>query len=221
MSDDLSKMQRVERILLDDDPTDISSAIVNYRAVMDSIKQSENVKINTLSVVRTPLSEPTGANKTLDGETTPLCHLQEIKELRNVIGDMSTEIDRLNSKIESSPNSTSIPQKQATGTVNRILVVMNGGEKLKYPLFKNSMTIGRSSENDIQLATEYVSRIHARITNKDSGAFIEDLNSRNGVVVNSKKVGLIKLSNGDMVSIGKMQFKFIDLMQADSVEGQA
>ena len=76
------------------------------------------------------------------------------------------------------------------------------------------MTIGRGPENDIQVANEFMSRVHARIVSDANGAAIEDLNSRNGLVVNSKKIGCPhQLRNGDLVSLGKMQFKFIDLAE--------
>ncbi len=64
-----------------------------------------------------------------------------------------------------------------------------------------------------------MSRVHARINSDTNGASIEDLNSRNGLVVNSKKIKCQQqLHNGDMVSLGKMQFKFIDLAEKPIAE---
>ncbi len=81
------------------------------------------------------------------------------------------------------------------------------------------MTIGRGPENDIQVANEFMSRVHARILSDKNGASIEDLNSRNGLIVNSKKIKCPQqLCNGDLVSLGKMQFKFIDLAEEREAE---
>ncbi len=232
MSDDLSKPHRIQGTLADGDPTDCSpiSDVRNDGASQDGA-QLGDAALNRISATLNKAMGPTEPNRTsVDTEVTLARQTRVIADLRRLIGTMSSEIERLNSLIVQTPEpaATIAPPKTSTiappktlGSVNRILVVLNGSQKLKYPLFKASMTIGRSPENDIQIATEYVSRVHARITSNETGAAIEDLNSRNGVVVNSNKVGRKQLRNGDLVALGKMQFKFIDLMEADSGEGQA
>ncbi|MEE9135437.1 MAG: FHA domain-containing protein, partial [Gammaproteobacteria bacterium] len=62
---------------------------------------------------------------------------------------------------------------------------------------------------------------HARILTDSSGAIIEDMNSKNGVTVNGQNVQLRRLKNGDVVDVGKIHFKFIDLMDDDAGEGTA
>ena len=105
--------------------------------------------------------------------------------------------------------------------INRLLISTNGENVVKYPLYKEALTIGRTPENDIQVRTQFVSRHHANVISDDRGAIIEDLGSKNGVLVNSRRVRRKRLQNGDLVDIGKMQFKFIDLMDENSGEGHA
>lgn len=73
----------------------------------------------------------------------------------------------------------------------------------KAPLLKTETTIGRSASCDVVLDSALVSRRHARILMSDAGLFIEDLGSRNGIIVNGTLVrGSARLSVGDRLRIG-------------------
>jgi pSer/pThr/pTyr-binding forkhead associated (FHA) protein len=74
------------------------------------------------------------------------------------------------------------------------------------------MTIGRSSECDIQILTHFVSREHARLTIGRDGVVIEDLGSTNGVFVNSVRVDRHELRHSDLVTVGETQFRFLETM---------
>jgi pSer/pThr/pTyr-binding forkhead associated (FHA) protein len=75
-----------------------------------------------------------------------------------------------------------------------------GGE---YPLGEGQeIVIGRSSELDMVLVEEMVSRKHARIALADGVITIEDLGSTNGTFVNGEKVDHGTLKEGDRVLIG-------------------
>jgi two-component system, cell cycle response regulator len=71
------------------------------------------------------------------------------------------------------------------------------------------LTIGRSSQCDIQIDDENVSRKHAEISFRDGLVWLTDLQSTNGSYVNSKRVSEIPLNDGDLVLIGRVLFKFI------------
>jgi len=237
MSDDLPKKHKPECELKDEDPTD-QSPIPDFAtggdtpdAQVDAGHQPTQTKLTAIPGGRRngETSQNDETRQALQESNEMLARQkQEISELRDAIASMSEEIKRLHTSIsEQSQTAAPAPStpepviNPAPGAVNRLLVVISGGQRLKYPLFKDSMTIGRSPENDIQVATQFVSRVHARLTSDSRGATIEDLNSRNGVVVNSRKVSKKRLRNGDLIALGKVQFKFIDLMEDDSGEGQA
>ena len=105
--------------------------------------------------------------------------------------------------------------------VTRVMVTVNSDRAVKYPLYKDVMTIGRSADSDIRIRRQYISRHHARL-HQDAGAtYIEDLGSKNGVRVNAAPIDRQQLRDGDLVDIGRLQFRFIDLMASRGVEGNA
>lgn len=82
-----------------------------------------------------------------------------------------------------------------------------GGE---YPLAEGQeIVIGRSSELDMVLVEEMVSRKHARIALADGTINIEDLGSTNGTFVNGEKVQQGTLREGDRVLIGTNILKVV------------
>jgi len=82
-----------------------------------------------------------------------------------------------------------------------------GGE---YPLAEGQeIVIGRSSELDMVLVEEMVSRKHARIALADGTISIEDLGSTNGTFVNGEKVQQGTLREGDRVLIGTNILKVV------------
>jgi hypothetical protein len=75
------------------------------------------------------------------------------------------------------------------------------------------IVIGRSSELDMVLVEEMVSRKHARIALTEGVISIADLGSTNGTFVNGEKVDEGTLKEGDRVLIGTNILKVISLAQ--------
>jgi hypothetical protein len=69
--------------------------------------------------------------------------------------------------------------------------------------------IGRSSDLDMVLVEDMVSRKHARIGMQGDQIFIEDLGSTNGTFVNGEKIKRARLKEGDRVLIGTSILKLI------------
>src|SRR5262249_10890796 len=75
-----------------------------------------------------------------------------------------------------------------------------GGE---FPLPEwGEIVIGRSSELDMVLVEDMVSRRHAKISVSDGEIYLQDLGSTNGSFVNGEKVTRARLSEGDRILIG-------------------
>src|SRR6478735_4483281 len=89
----------------------------------------------------------------------------------------------------------------------RVLVRQEGGADVVYRLARRT-TIGRTAENDIQVDTTFVSRHHAVLLSSADHCIVEDLNSTNGVLVNGRRVGRHILQDGDMVTVGKTEFRY-------------
>ncbi len=82
-----------------------------------------------------------------------------------------------------------------------------GGE---FPLKGDKqLIIGRSSELDIVLVEDMVSRKHAKITLSAGKITIEDLGSTNGTFVNGEKVKTQRLKEGDRILVGTSILKLI------------
>jgi chromosome segregation ATPase len=92
--------------------------------------------------------------------------------------------------------------------VTRLLIGNIEGQELRFPLFKDKLTIGRTVHNDIQLKAQYVSRRHAVVVTEDDRTRIVDWGSKNGIYVNGKRVSEKALKNGDRVTVGTAEFKF-------------
>jgi hypothetical protein len=85
-----------------------------------------------------------------------------------------------------------------------------GGE---FPLRMNrEIVIGRSSELDMVLVEDMVSRRHAKITTTADELFIQDLGSTNGTFVNGEKiVGQVRIHEGDRILVGTSIIRLVTL----------
>src|ERR1700747_2224916 len=82
-----------------------------------------------------------------------------------------------------------------------------GGE---FPVLPDKqILIGRSSDLDMVLVEDMVSRKHARIAMQQDQIWIEDLGSTNGTFVNGEKIKRARLKEGDRVLIGTSILKVI------------
>lgn len=89
-----------------------------------------------------------------------------------------------------------------------------GGE---FPLEMDSeVVIGRSSELDMVLVEDMVSRRHARITTYGGEIFIEDFGSTNGSFVNGEKITKSRLKEGDRILVGTNIIKLVHRDADDS-----
>jgi len=94
----------------------------------------------------------------------------------------------------------------------RPLAVLEAPDGTAYPVSKPSVKIGRASTNDICIRREFISRTHARLVVREIGAIIEDVGSKNGILVNSEPVDRRLLVDGDIVSLGgKLNLKYVEL----------
>lgn len=98
------------------------------------------------------------------------------------------------------------------------LVALGGEEIGATYAIGTHLIVGRSSECDLQVTDDSLSRQHARIYPRNTGLFvIEDLQSRNGTWVNGERVGTHELRDGDRIQIGRRMWKFV---WRDEIEAQ-
>jgi type II secretory pathway predicted ATPase ExeA len=92
------------------------------------------------------------------------------------------------------------PQEQLP--VGRLVLTLKGATVTEVYLVPGRCVIGRTSDNDLQVESKYVSRHHAQVTTSSDGSWIEDLNSTNGIFVRGKRVRRHRFAEGDVVKIG-------------------
>jgi diguanylate cyclase (GGDEF)-like protein len=78
----------------------------------------------------------------------------------------------------------------------------------RFDLVGDELIIGRSSDADIQVDRDSVSRRHARLSHGEGGWQIADLQSTNGTYVNDAPVRERVLSDGDYLKIGNAIFRY-------------
>ncbi len=76
-------------------------------------------------------------------------------------------------------------------------------------LDKKRLSIGRKPQNDIQIDSLAISGNHAAIVTILNDAFLEDLNSTNGTLVNGHPIKKHILRNNDIIELGKYRLKYM------------
>lgn len=92
----------------------------------------------------------------------------------------------------------------------RIVLASEGLTLAELPLRVGRAIIGRTSDNDLQIDSRYVSRHHCQVVTTPDSCVIEDLNSTNGIYVRARRVRRHTLSHGDVVTIGKHELRYVD-----------
>ena len=91
----------------------------------------------------------------------------------------------------------------------KLILSMEGQVLKEIPLSKERITIGRKAQNDVQIDNLAVSGEHAVIVSIMDDAFLEDLGSTNGTMVNGKAVKKHFLQDNDVVELGKYKLKYV------------
>ena len=148
-------------------------------------------------------------NCLLEELTKKTDQIESIGELEDVIHDID---DRMSERLREQP----APDAPDRERVSRLLIGTVDGQEVRFPLFKDRLTIGRTGDNDIQLKAPYISRRHAVVVSDRGAARVVDWGSRNGVYVNSKRITEHFLVSGDVVTIGTSQFRYEERPKPDA-----
>jgi chromosome segregation ATPase len=119
----------------------------------------------------------------------------------NVLGRLQTSIEKLGTVPAPAPGPTA---QDYTAE----LVRTDGGRHLTFPLGRRTR-IGRATGCDLQIDSQSVSRNHALILKGPRELIVEDLNSTNGVLLNGKKVSRHLMKDGDVLTVGEIQFRCV------------
>ena len=101
--------------------------------------------------------------------------------------------------------------RQARPPVARVVLSLKGQRISESLLVPGRFVIGRTSDNDLQIDSKFVSRHHAQLVTSEEGTVLEDLNSTNGVYLNARRVRRHRLAEGDVVRIGMHELSYARL----------
>jgi len=138
-------------------------------------------------------------------------------ELANALGEIEEVIQDIDERLsEHKSKINRVERTPSAERVSRLLIGTVNNLTLRFPLFKKSLTIGRTRDNDIQINAVCVSRRHAVIQTDSGVTRIIDWGSKNGVQVNSASVSEHFLCHGDTIIIGNVRFCYEERKKRDS-----
>ena len=170
-----------------------------------------------LALVRTELQRETERAKALDATQQKLA--LELERTRGALDERELQIRRLErraianaqtlSRIRAEGECVSSPPSEALQfpADGATLVPLDDSDAPALRLGPHT-TIGRAAESDLCLKDSSISRRHAVVTIGPNGAFIEDIRSVNGVIVNRQRIRHARLADGDVVELGMKRFRF-------------
>ena len=100
------------------------------------------------------------------------------------------------------------PPQASAGAASFVAIAGEGVIGRRFPVGQQ-LTIGRSADNDIVLADNFVSHHHVTIYQRDHAYIVEDLGSRNHTYLNDGiLMGRAYLRAGDVLRIGAAILRF-------------
>lgn len=90
-----------------------------------------------------------------------------------------------------------------------IQLVVAGGSRAGQviPIVGDRFVIGRADDCNLKPRSELISRYHCEISVKEGNAFVRDMGSKNGVLLNENRItDVCELKNGDKLVIGPLEF---------------
>jgi hypothetical protein len=126
----------------------------------------------------------------------------------------SIELERLAQTEPTLPALLDRDRQDAVARVPRLapgwyLAVEDGEELAVLPVPFGSLHVGRSPSADLTFEDRTVSRRHAVIVRDEHGVRILDDLSRNGVVVNGRRVAEARLAHGDVLQLGRQKLRVV------------
>ncbi len=96
------------------------------------------------------------------------------------------------------------PARRSRGAPTKLVVLDERGAKVGSHRLAGTLQIGRATSCQIRPEDNYISQMHARISERNGSWVVEDLGSTNGTYLNQRKVTVpTELSPGDRIRIGK------------------
>jgi pSer/pThr/pTyr-binding forkhead associated (FHA) protein len=99
----------------------------------------------------------------------------------------------------------------ATLEPGRYIEIEGDEETLQIPLGTDAVHIGRGLSADLHLDENSVSRRHAIIVHRPTGARVLDDRSSNGTFVNGRRISQAELKDGDVILVGRVVLRYLEV----------
>lgn len=83
-----------------------------------------------------------------------------------------------------------------------LIIEMPRGNVRRFKVYSPAVMIGRGQQSDIVLNYPAISRQHARLFQVNNEYWMMDMGSTNGTMVNGRYIESIRLSDGDVLTLG-------------------
>jgi len=83
----------------------------------------------------------------------------------------------------------------------------------EFILSEGENILGRSTECEVVISSDGISKKHLKITINGESAFIEDLGSSNGTIVNGKIIKSLSLRDGDKIALPNVIFQLVHVLE--------
>ena len=110
-----------------------------------------------------------------------------------------------------SPRSLKDSVEAAGAGPGRYLTVEDGAERRLIPLPVGIHSLGRGFSVNVRFEDESVSRRHALLAIRKTGARILDDRSANGTHVNGRRVTEAELTPGDVIVLGRVVLSYVEI----------
>lgn len=101
-----------------------------------------------------------------------------------------------------------------------VRIIKGEGEGRELKLGSETVIAGRSTSAGLFLGTSSASRKHFELVPERGGYVLRDLNSTNGTKVNRTRVAECRLSDGDIISVGKLEMVFLEKTRLEIGSGK-
>jgi chromosome segregation ATPase len=188
--------------------SDLAAAEERIRTAQNELRQRD-VRIERLGTIEAELREQLQQiTRSLEERNALIGRLEgEAASSAAVLGNIQHNLERLGTEAATQTGVT-VGTPSGGEQTARLLVRTEGDTGIVHVLGRKT-TIGRTPDNDLRIDADYISRHHAVILTGNNSTVIEDLNSTNGVYVNGTRVSRRALAEGDLVTIGQTEFRFV------------
>jgi general secretion pathway protein A len=109
------------------------------------------------------------------------------------------------------PDDTTGRHPMVTESPARFEILFKDQPVAEFELPLGRTIIGRTADNDLQIASKFISRHHAQVSTRESGCTVEDLNSTNGLFIGTQQVKAHQLVDGDVIHLGEHKLVYRDM----------